>query len=96
MALAERGLATPTIYAIGQTLAGPRVAGKWVGVQNCCGNLAGIVAPLVTGFVVDRTGQFFWAFIIAGGVALTGMIGWVAIIGRVAPLDWSRPAKPMA
>lgn len=85
------GLATPTIYAVGQTLAGPRVAGKWVGVQNCFGNLAGIVAPLVTGMVVDRTGQFLWAFLIAAGMALTGMVGWVAIIGKVAPLDWRAP-----
>ena len=89
-------MATPTIYAVGQTLAGPRVAGKWVGVQNCFGNMAGIVAPLVTGMVVDRTGQFFWAFIIAGAVALTGMIGWVVIIGRVSPLDWRRPAVQQA
>src|ERR1700688_2961181 len=49
------GLGTPTIYAIGQTLAGPRAAGKWIAVQNCDGNFAGVVAPLVTGLVIDRT-----------------------------------------
>ncbi len=84
------GFGTPTIYAIGQTLAGPRAGGKWVAVQNCVGNLAGIVAPAVTGFIVDRTGQFAPAFLVAGAVGLLGVIGWGVIIREVAPVDWAK------
>ena len=83
------GFGTPTIYAIGQTLAGPRAAGKWVAVQNCIGNLAGIVGPAVTGFVVDRSGTFTSAFLIAGAIALLGVIGWGVIIPKVEQVDWS-------
>jgi len=83
------GFGTPTIYAIGQTLAGPRAAGKWIAVQNCIGNLAGIVAPAVTGFIVDRTGQFAPAFLIAGAVSLLGVLGWGVIIRNVEPVDWN-------
>ncbi len=82
------GFNTPTLYAIGQTLAGPEVAGRWMGIQNCVANLAGIVAPIITGIVVDRTGRYYWAFIIAASVALTGIIGWGLVIKAVAPLDW--------
>jgi MFS family permease len=82
------GLNTPTIYAIGQTLAGPRAAGKWVGLQNCVGNSAGILGPIITGVVVDRTGEFFWAFIIAAGIGLTGVVGWGLVIRKVAPVQW--------
>lgn len=82
------GLATTTIYAIGQSLAGPRAAGAWVGFQNCLGNCAGIVAPALTGFIVDQTGQFFWAFAIAGAVALAAGIGWLFLIRRIEPIDW--------
>jgi MFS family permease len=82
------GLGTPTIYAIGQTLAGPRAAGKWIAVQNCVGNFAGVVAPLVTGLVIDRTGQFFWAFAIACAVTIGGIFAWGVMIRRVAPVDW--------
>ena len=91
------GLHAPNLYAIGQTLAGPRAAGKWMGIQNCIGNIAGIVAPIITGFVVDRTGQFYWAFIIAAAVAMTGTIGWGLMIRKVALIDWSdsRPADPI-
>jgi nitrate/nitrite transporter NarK len=82
------GFSTPAIYAVGQTLAGPRAAAKWMGIQNCLGNLAGILAPLATGVVVDRTGQFFWAFIVAGAAALLGVVGWVVMIPRVETIDW--------
>lgn len=83
------GLNTPNIYAIGQTLAGPRAGGHWMGVQNGLGNTAGIVGPIVTGLVIDQTGQFFWAFVIAAVVALLGAAGWTLVIRRIEPLDWS-------
>jgi MFS family permease len=82
------GINTPTVYSIAQTLAGPRVAGQWIGVQNATANLAGIVAPIVTGLTVDRTGHYQWAFAIAAGVAATGIIGWGLLIRRVELLDW--------
>jgi len=83
------GFGSPNIFAIGQTLAGPRAAGKWVGFQNCVGNLAGIVAPIITGLVVDSTGEFTWAFAVAGLVSLTGVVGWGLIIPRIAAIDWT-------
>jgi MFS family permease len=83
------GFATPNIYAIGQTLAGPRAAGNWIGVQNCIGNFSGVLCPLITGFVVDRTGEFFWAFAAACGFTLFGVVAWGIMIPKVAPLDWS-------
>ena len=46
------GTASSGVYAIPQTLAGPRLAGRWVGMQNCVANIAGIVAPVLTGFLV--------------------------------------------
>ena len=46
--------------AITQTLAGPRMAGRWTGWQNSLGNLAGVSAPAVTGFVIDYTGRSSW------------------------------------
>ncbi len=81
---------TSTIFAIGQTLAGPRAAGKWIGVQNGLGNIAGILAPIITGAVIDRTGQFMWAFVIAGAAALLGAVGWGLIIRKIAPIDWAK------
>ncbi|WP_293370747.1 MFS transporter [Phenylobacterium sp.] len=83
------GFNAPALYAIGQTLGGKVGGGKWVAFQNCIGNMAGIVAPIITGFVVDRTGEFTWAFAAAGGVAFLGVICWGLIVRRIAPLTWA-------
>jgi MFS family permease len=55
------GLYSSNVFAITQTLAGPRAAGKWTGLQNGFGNLAGVAAPVLTGWIVQQTGQFYWA-----------------------------------
>jgi MFS family permease len=88
------GTQTPNIFAISQTLGGPRAAGQWMGVQNMIGNLSGVVAPVVTGFVVDRTGEFYWAFAIAAAVALIGSFAFGALIPCIEPVIWPEyPAK---
>jgi MFS transporter, ACS family, D-galactonate transporter len=88
LAGAAFGLATSNLWAITQTMAGSQAAGRWTGVQNVFGSLAGILAPAITGFVVDRTGEFFWAFAILAGVAVLGALSWVFIVGPVEPVDW--------
>jgi MFS family permease len=82
------GTQTPNIFAISQTLGGPRAAGQWMGVQNLIGNLAGVVAPMVTGYVVDRTGGFYWAFAIAAAAALLGALAFGALIPKIEPVAW--------
>ncbi len=85
---ALHGTQTPNFFAISQTLGGPRAAGQWMGVQNLVGNLAGVLAPMLTGFVVDRTGEFYWAFAIAAGVALLGSLAFGVLIPRIEPVKW--------
>jgi MFS family permease len=85
---AGAGMCTSNLWAITQTLAGPQAAGKWTGLQNFLGNLAGIVSPALTGFVVDRTGHFFWAFAVTAGVLLGGAVSWAFVVGSVEPVQW--------
>jgi MFS family permease len=88
------GTQTPNIFALSQTLGGPRAAGQWMGVQNMIGNLAGVVAPLVTGFVLDSTGKYYWAFAIAAGVALCGTLAFGLLIPKLEQVAWpEHPAK---
>jgi len=82
------GLASPGVYAIPQIMAGPKAAGRWVGVQNTCGNFAGILAPVITGILVDATGNFEAAFALASLVNVFGVVGWVFILPRISPLRW--------
>ena len=56
------GCSYPGLFAIPQILAGPRASARWVGVQNAAGNVAGLIAPAITGVLVDQTGLFDVAF----------------------------------
>ncbi len=85
---AGAGLCTANLWAITQTIAGPLAAGKWSGLQNCFGNFAGIIAPALTGYVVQRTGHFFWAFAATAAVLLAGALSWAFVVGRVEPVHW--------
>ena len=82
------GASSSNIWTITQTLAGPKASGRWAGFQCFIGNLAGIVAPAVTGFVLQRTGQFFWAFVIMTAIAWTGTAVWIFFVGPVEPVIW--------
>jgi len=39
---------------------------------------------------VERTGQFFWAFAVAAGFALTGAVFYMFAIGRIERVAWRR------
>jgi len=88
------GVSSSNIWAITQTLAGPQAAGRWTGFQNFVGNLAGVVAPAVTGLVLERTGHFYWAFGILTAVALAGTTSWVFLVGPVEQVVWHRKPRP--
>jgi MFS family permease len=88
------GLGGFNLYAIGQTLAGPVAAGKWIGIQNCIGNISGIVAPVVTGIVIDVTGRFTWAFVVAAFIAGIGLFCWTIGISRIEPIVWNSVSNP--
>jgi nitrate/nitrite transporter NarK len=90
------GLASPTLYAVGQLLAGPKAAGRWIGFQGAVGNLAGIAGPAITGFLVDRTGSFYSAFALAIGVSLVGVLAWTIVVPRIAEVTWRSHARGTA
>jgi MFS family permease len=90
------GLFTSNVWAVTQTLAGPAAAGKWAGLQNCIGNLGGVVSPALTGAIVERTGSFALAFAAASVVLLLGIVAYLTLVPVIAPMDWRvRAANPM-
>jgi len=80
------GPCSVTLYAVAQIFAGPRAAGTYVGVQNACGNMAGIIAPIVTGMIIDRTGSFLNAFYVAATVCAAGVACWAVLVPKIEPL----------
>jgi hypothetical protein len=47
-------------------------------------------APVATGFVVDRTGHFFWAFAHAAAFAGVGAASYLWIVGPIKQVVWGQ------
>ena len=77
------------VFLFAQTLAGPKAAGRWSALQNGVGNFAGLSAPALSGFLVDKTGRFFSAFALCAAVCVVGALVWSFSV-KFAPVDWSR------
>ena len=91
------GMTASNVWAITQTLVGAQSVGRWAGVQNFIGNLAGAVAPALTGFLLERTGRFAWPFFIAAGIAVLGAISWMFVVGPVQEIVWGKDVRrPLA
>jgi MFS family permease len=80
------------LFAFGQTLAGPAGVGRWIGLQNGFANFAGVIGPALTGFLVDRTGHFAAALVIAAVICVGGGFAWVLVVGPVVPIRWKSNA----
>ncbi len=85
------GTGNSGLWAFSQTLAGPRVVGRWCGLQNGFGNLAGVIGPALTGFTVDWTGHFQVAIEITSGVCVLGVMVWLVLVGEVKEVEWGPP-----
>ena len=55
---------------------GPKYAGVLVGLTNTAASIPGILAPMITGFIVKFTGNWNMVFYIATGVMLFGAVVW--------------------
>jgi ACS family D-galactonate transporter-like MFS transporter len=59
------------------------------GVFNFCANLAGIVTPLVIGFVLGATGSFYGALAYIAALGLIGAGAYIFVVGEVRRLEIS-------
>ncbi|HEX7953488.1 MAG TPA: MFS transporter, partial [Burkholderiales bacterium] len=57
---------------VNDLLRNPEDSGKAMSILIVGGNLFGVAAPIVTGYVIQATGSYNWAFGIAGLLLVTG------------------------
>jgi len=81
-ALCGLGLAMPNYWALTQTLIPGGSIAMVVGIQNTAANLAGIVAPWLTGWLIQKTGSFDAPIQFIGAWLLLGIAGYVFLVKR--------------
>ena len=92
------GLSTANQLVILQSTALPHEIGLWTGIYNFVGNLAGILAPLVTGILIQWTGSYTPGFVLAAVMIAAGQLSYWFLVGEVKPQAAalaSPPAPPV-
>ncbi|MFC3997950.1 MFS transporter [Nocardiopsis sediminis] len=56
------------------------------GLQNFASNFAGIITPIVVGYLVDSTGSFVAPLLVIGALALIGALNYLLVMGKIEPL----------
>jgi ACS family D-galactonate transporter-like MFS transporter len=75
------GLATGNLLVILQCCCPPEDVGLWTGFENFAGNLGGVLAPLITGVLISRTGSYAPGFMLAAILLLGGIFCYWFIVG---------------
>jgi MFS family permease len=83
------GLATGNLIVILQCCAPREDVGLWTGFENFAGNIGGVLAPLVTGFLISRTGSYAPGFALAAVTLVAGLLCYWFIVG-----DLRSPSGP--
>lgn len=81
-----------TYWAIILDTVEPGRVGGVGGFVHLIANLAGIIAPSVTGFLVQSTGSFTSAFVLTGAMAVVGALLVAVFVGRPQAAARARPA----
>ncbi len=69
----------------------PGHVGSIGGIQNFASNLAGVGISNFVGLMLERTGGFVAALLVAGGFAILGACSYLFIVGEIEPLTQRQP-----
>lgn len=85
IALAVGGLAAaaPVGWSMPSLIAPRNSVGRVGGIVNFGNQLAGITAPIVTGYLAGANNDFSRAFLVAGMVLIGGILAYLFLLGRI-------------
>ncbi len=80
LAASLSGIACGNMLAIPKMKAPEDQVALWTGVMNCVGNIGGVLAPAITGIVVQRTGSYVPAFLTVSVILVVGIAAYAFIV----------------
>jgi MFS transporter, ACS family, D-galactonate transporter len=86
MALGGLAAAAPVAWTVPSLIAPRESVGSVAGIANFCGQIGGISAPIITGYIFAATHSYASAFVTATVVLLLGIIGYAFLLGRMEPV----------
>lgn len=82
ISLCGLGICSPNTWTLTQAVCPKQLVGTVSGIQNFGGNLGGILAPALTGFIVHVTGSFALALGVVGAILVMGMLAYWFLIDK--------------
>ncbi|MGA7219383.1 MAG: MFS transporter [Candidatus Sulfotelmatobacter sp.] len=86
LALGGLAAAAPVAWTVPSLIAPRESVGTLASAANFCGQLAAILAPIITGYIVSGTHSFAAAFATATVILLLGIVGYIFLLGRIEPI----------
>lgn len=86
VALTGLACTAPIGWSIPSLIAPKGSVGSIGGIMNFFNNVMGILAPIVTGYIVAGTNSFANAFVTAAVVLLIGIASYVWVLGKIEPI----------
>jgi len=87
IALGGLAFAAPIGWSIPGLIAPKGTVGAVGSIMNFFNNLAGIVAPIVAGFIYQSTGSFALNFLLAGIILILGILCFLLLLGKIEPIQ---------
>jgi MFS transporter, ACS family, D-galactonate transporter len=87
--------AAPVAWSLPSLIAVRGDVGKVGGIVNFCGQISGIAASILTGYLVTAFHSYAWAFAVAGAYLAIGIAGYIFLLGKIElpqRLAGTRPA----
>ncbi len=94
ISLAGIAVASPVVWSLPSLIGPSGSVGTMGGAMNFCGQISGIVAPIVTGYVVSARHSFAWAFGVAAIYLLVGISAYIFLLGRIEPVPFEPHLVP--
>jgi ACS family glucarate transporter-like MFS transporter len=80
ISLCGLGIASPNTWTLTQAVCEKKIVGTVTGIQNFGGNLGGIIAPALTGYIAHVTDSFALALAVTGAVLVVGILAYWFLI----------------
>ena len=93
LAIGGLSAAAPVGWSIPALIAPPNSAGRVGGIMNFFSQIAAITAPIVTGFLAEKTHSFVSGFVAAGCLIILGVLSYWLLLGRIEPIAAEAPPR---
>lgn len=74
-------------YSIPTFIAPKGTVGTLIGILTFGNNAMAILAPIITGFIVQTTGSFMYAFLLAAIILVIGIFSYVFLLTDLEPIE---------